>query len=100
MIVTNDMKRAAMRIVFPPALPFQNPSFRRYPNGSRLESVTFEGEALNMKGQPELLWTVSQPQKGSTYRVNWDWYPKPPKLKLTPALPEATTTSATASSGL
>ncbi|HYO15097.1 MAG TPA: patatin-like phospholipase family protein [Thermoanaerobaculia bacterium] len=75
MIVSDKMKRVSMRIVFPPHLPFQNPSFRRYPNGSRLESVTFEGKALNIGGQPELLWTVSPPISGSTYRVNWDWYP-------------------------
>jgi len=77
MIVADNMERVAMRVVFPPDLPFQNPSFRRYPNGSRLESVTFEGQALNIKGQPELLWTVNPPINGSTYRVNWDWYPNP-----------------------
>jgi len=74
MIVSDKMKRVSMRVVFPPHLPFQNPSFRRYPNGSRLESVTFEGKALNIEGQPELLWTISSPISGSTYRVNWDWY--------------------------
>jgi hypothetical protein len=77
MIVSDKMKRSAMRIVFPSKLPFQNPSFRRYPNGSRLESVTFESTAINVGYNPELLWTVSPPVKGSTYRVNWDWYPQP-----------------------
>jgi predicted acylesterase/phospholipase RssA len=75
MIVSDRMERAAMRLVFPSDLPFQNPSFRRYPNGSRLESETFEGTALKLGDHPELLWTVSPPISGSTYRVNWDWYP-------------------------
>jgi hypothetical protein len=77
MIVSDKMQRVAMRLVFPSDLPFQNPSFRRYPNGSRLESETFEGTALNVGEHPELLWTVSPPISGSTYRVNWDWYPRP-----------------------
>lgn len=77
MIVSDSMKRVSMRIVFPSDLPFQNPSFRRYPNGSRLESYTFEGKALTVGGQPELLWTVSPPISDNTYRVNWDWYPRP-----------------------
>jgi hypothetical protein len=77
MIVSDNMERVSMRVVFPKSLSFQNPSFRRYPNGSRLESVAFEGQALDIKGPPELLWTVNPPISGSTYRVNWDWYPAP-----------------------
>ena len=76
MIVSDDSRRVAMRIVFPPALPFQHPTFRRYPIGSRLDSETFEGTAIKFPGDsPELMWTVSPPVPGSTYRVDWDWYP-------------------------
>ncbi len=76
MVILDKMDRAAMRILFPSQLPFRNPSFRRYPSSSRLESTTFDGTALDVGGeQPELLWTVSKPDRGSTYRVNWDWYP-------------------------
>jgi hypothetical protein len=74
-LAQDKTKRISMRVVFPPNLPFKNPSFRRYPNGSRLESVPFDGKAYNIAGQPELLWTVSPPISGSIYRVNWDWSP-------------------------
>jgi predicted acylesterase/phospholipase RssA len=74
MNVTDPIERAAMRIVFPANLPFDNPSFRRYPIGSRLQARAFDGTVLNVKhGSPELLWSVKRPEPGNTYRVNWDW---------------------------
>ncbi len=75
-IAQNKTKRISMRIVFPRNLPFENPSFRRYPTAASIESVPFDGKAYTISGQPELLWTVSQPISGSVYRVNWDWYPE------------------------
>lgn len=76
MNIVDPLDRAAMRVIFPETLPYRNPVFRRYPIGSRLESVSFEGEVIRMKGhEPELVWRVEEPKAGSTYRVNWDWYP-------------------------
>jgi hypothetical protein len=77
MFTTNQMQRAAMRIVFPLELPFHHPTFRRYPTRSHLESETFDGTAANIVGErPELLWSLEPPKPGSTYRVDWDWYPE------------------------
>ncbi|MGK2857208.1 MAG: hypothetical protein ACSLFQ_08375 [Thermoanaerobaculia bacterium] len=76
MSIADSLDRAAMRVIFPEKLPYRNPAFRRYPLGSKLESVSFEGEVIRVRGhEPELVWRVERPNVGSTYRVNWDWYP-------------------------
>jgi predicted acylesterase/phospholipase RssA len=74
MKILDPLDRAAMRVVFPASMPFHNPSFRRYPNSSRLESTTFDGTVLDVgRHEHELLWTVSHPVRESTYSVFWDW---------------------------
>jgi hypothetical protein len=62
-----------MRIIFPKNLPYQRPAFQSYPNDSPLEARTFDGIILNRVADKELLWTIDHPQKGWTYRIQWDW---------------------------
>lgn len=76
MKMLNPLEKASMRIIFPRNLPFENPTFRRYPNNWRIESKVFDGKALRLpKIAPELFWEVPDPIPGQTYRVNWDWLP-------------------------
>lgn len=78
MSIVNPLDVASMRIIFPATLPYSNPTFRRYPNNSRLESTSFEGTVFRVpKKNPELLWRVDDPLVDNTYRVSWDWLPAP-----------------------
>jgi predicted acylesterase/phospholipase RssA len=73
MRITDEIAEATMRIIFPQNLPYQRPAFHKYPNDDARQAQTFDGIVLNHGAEKELLWRVDRPQKGWTYRVQWDW---------------------------
>jgi predicted acylesterase/phospholipase RssA len=72
MRITDDVPEATLRIIFPESLPYQRPAFQSYPNDSLLEARTSDGILVN-RAEKELIWTIDHPQKGWTYRIQWDW---------------------------
>jgi hypothetical protein len=73
MAITDQVQSASMRILFPKDLPYRTAVFLRYPNDSPLEATAFEGLMLRGHEQTELVWEIDKPQKGFTYKVQWDW---------------------------
>jgi hypothetical protein len=73
MRITDEVREASMRVIFPNSLPYQRPVFQKYPNDSPLEAQTFDGIVFNLAQEKELLWRVDRPQNGWTYRAQWDW---------------------------
>src|SRR5262249_33100531 len=73
MRITDEIREASMRIIFPISLPYYRPVFLKYPNDSPLEAQTFDGIVFNLPQEKELLWRVDRPQNGWTYRAQWDW---------------------------
>jgi hypothetical protein len=75
MRVTTAVESISMRVVFPEDLPFRRgwTRFSMYPNETPAQSESFDGIVLPTGRNHELLWLVSGPRVGYTYRVDWDW---------------------------